>query len=122
MCVTLLARKKCQVKGNKMTPEQTLISEALAEIDEIKTVRVIDMLNALLTAVEDVSKYVDRIEFNADSFEITSSDGDGTMYIGVYRPSEIDENIQKLKEIIAELTLSPVVPNMSLMETEIVKE
>jgi hypothetical protein len=110
------------VKGNIMTPEQTLISEALAEIDERKTVRVIDMLNALLTAVEDIDKDVDRIEFNADSFEIASGDGDGTLYIGVYRPSEIDENIQKLKEIIAELTLSPVVPNMSLMETEIVTE
>ncbi len=105
-----------------MTPEQTLISEALAEIDERKTVRVIDMLNALLAAVEDIDKDVDRIEFNADSFEITSNDGDGTLYIGVYRPNEIDENIQKLKEIIAELTLSPVVPNMSLMETEIVKD
>ena len=73
------------------------------------------MLNAGLTAVEDIEKYVERIECNADSFEIYSCDGDGTLYIGVYRPSEIDENIQKLKEIIAELTLSPVVPNMSLM-------
>ena len=102
-----------------MQQEQTVISEALSEIDERKTVRVIDMLNALLTAVEDIDKYVDRIEFNADSFEITSSDGDGTLYIGVYRPSEIDENIQKLKEIIAELTLSQAVPNMTLMETGI---
>lgn len=105
-----------------MTPEQTLISEALAEIDERKTVRVIDMLNALLTAVEDIDKDVDRIEFNADSFEITARDGDGSVYIEVYRPDEINENIQKVKAIIAELTLSPVVPNMSLMETEIVKE
>jgi hypothetical protein len=102
-----------------MQQEQTAISEALSEIDERKTVRVIDMLNALLTAVEDIDKYVDRIEFNADSFEIYSGDGDGTLYIGVYRPNEIDENIQKLKEIIAELTLSQAVPNMTLMETGI---
>jgi len=102
-----------------MKHEQTLISEALAEIDERKTVRVIDMLNALLTAVEDIDKSVDRIEFNADSFEITASDSDGSVYIEVYRPDEIDDNIQKLKELISELMLSPVVPNMSLMETGI---
>ena len=102
-----------------MKHEQTLISEALAEIDKRKIVRVIDMLEALLTSVENIDTYVDRIEFNADSFEITSSDGDGSLYIGVYRPSEIDENIQKLKELISELMLSPVVPNMSLMETGI---
>lgn len=102
-----------------MQQEQTAISEALSEIDERKTVRVIDMLNAMLTAVEDIDKYVDRIEFNADSFEITASDSDGSVYIEVYRPNQIDENIQKLKEIIAELTLSQAVPNMTLMETGI---
>ena len=121
MYVILLASKKCQVEGNKMTPEHTLISEALAEIDNVRVVQVASILEAMFEAVDEVSKNIDRIEFTMDSIEITAVDGDQSVYASMYKPDELESNIDRLTDLIKELIRHRSISDLTIA-TDILKE
>ena len=86
-----------------MTQEHKLVSDALAEIDRIKTLPVADMLDKCLNMNNAINTAVDRIEFSMDSMEATVADGDAQIYFGVFKPNSIQENISEIEEILLAL-------------------
>ena len=86
-----------------MTQEHTLVSDALVEIDRIKTVPVADMLDKCLNMNAAINTAVDRIEFSLDSMEATVADGDAQIYVGFFKPNSIEDNLGSLQEILLTL-------------------
>lgn len=89
-----------------MTQEHKLVSEALAEIDKIKTLPVANMLDKCLDISASIDRDIDHIEFNMDAIELSVRDGDGSdgnFYASVFKPSSIADNLARLEAIIVEL-------------------
>ena len=104
-----------------MQQEHTLITRALGDLDNVRVVQVASILEAMFEAVDEVSKHIDRIEMSMDSIEVSVDDGDQSLYVSVYKPDEINENLELLTDFIKELTQQRSISDLTI-STDILKK
>lgn len=76
---------------------------ALQEIDSQKEYDLITYVESINRVIDQLESAVNKIEFTVEEASLQSDDRDTTAYIGVYRPSNVDGNLTRARQMVAEL-------------------